>query len=214
MFFADLIILGRTCTTQVHHEQTLYYFLKNKSSTLLFTHTGPFDKNGYLYYIATERLTVPWQNPSRTGKILASAKSLNPESTFANIDNITCNPKPGTFYTDYNETKDAWIKIDLLDNPRIIPNFYSLHSAQTGGLCALRNWQLQGSNDDVIWTVLVDHKNDILLHNHSLCPGSWPITSNVPYRYFRLYANTNQQNTRGVLMSMGGIEIYGTVFLK
>ncbi len=186
-----------------------------------FTHSQSFDNNGYLCYIATEKLKAPWNNPSRTNKIKLTSSSVNPGSEYADLHNVACcTDKPGTFFTSYEVHGASWIQIDLLDNPPILLKYYSLHSSITGGPYALRTWQLQGSNDAKNWTVLSDHNNDQSLQNDRVSPNSWPIPYGVaPFRYFRLYANCPQENCEHLskevaLISVGGIELYGTVFLR
>jgi hypothetical protein len=215
-YFTDICFISAYTSITA---QQLCHCLKTKWYTIEFIHTRPFDNNGYLYYLATERLEKEWQNPSKTEKIKLSASSINPLTDYADIHSFaSCTIKPSTFFTSYEVPGPSWIQIDLLDNPPILLNYYSLHSSSTGGPYALRTWQLQGSNDGKYWTVLSDHRNDQSLVNDRFNPKSWKIPYGVaPFRYFRIYADCPQQNCNHLskavtLMSVGGIELYGTVY--
>jgi hypothetical protein len=220
MFFADIDII------QLSNEQPiatsiLYTLIRSNARTIRFTHTRPFDKNGYLWYIATEQLTKQWENPAASKKITATASSVNPTAIYANPDDFACYERQGHFWGDYRVQGPSWVKIDLLNNPRIVPNYYSLHSAGMGGRNALRSWYLQGSNDDEHWDTLKYHAHDESLKNDHETPTSWAIENcTIPYRYFRIMVNSKQQDEYNsvqqnvYLISVGGIELYGTVYLK
>jgi hypothetical protein len=192
----------------------LFKFLKQSKYLHLERQSVPFDGNGYLYYIGTNKLTDPWKNPSETGKILITASTVHPATYYANIHNVACHDKPQFFYTDNYKVEEQWVKIDLLKNKPIIPKSYSLHSAITGGWYALRNWEFQGSTDDVTWVVLREHRDDLSLTNNKESPTSWDITTfnNVPFRYFRIYSKSTQER-KNYFISLGGFEVHGKVHL-
>jgi hypothetical protein len=220
MFYADIIVSTQSATSdQTTSTQTLYEYLKARASTLYFkcNKTTPFQDNaGYLYYIGTDAQTKDWENPSLTGKIKITASSLSPFPEYNVVHQVASSVTPGVFATHYDVDGPTWIKVDLLHNKRIIIDGYALHSSCKGcsGSYALRKWQLEGSNDDEQWTVLISHVDDTSLTNDVYCPAAWNFENNAPYRYIRLYTNSPQQNTRNNMMTIGGIEFYGRVLTR
>jgi hypothetical protein len=208
-FFTDIEIL-RDINVQ---PQELVEHLKSARRLRNFSYTKPFDRQGYMYYIATENGTVQWNNPYDTGCVALTSSSTNPGHEYKNIKDVVSYDTAGCFYTTFEQEKSnkTWIKIDLKNNPPIQPTYYALKAPRSGGDYALRNWQLHGSTDDEHWTVLADHKNETVLRNDGRA-HAWKIEhAHIPFRYFRLYATGQQQNTTYEMMGVGGFEIYGLV---
>jgi hypothetical protein len=95
---------------------------------------------------------------------------------------------PGRWGSDYEQQSRHvvhYASIDLLDNSPLCPNYYSLSHTSSGWSCKIRNWDLEGSNDDVNWEILRSHREDDSVKER--CPVSWPI-ENVSkfYRYFKI----------------------------
>merc|ERR1719345_188944 len=96
-----------------------------------------------------------------------------------------------------NDTPDSWMSVDFGEGRQLAPDYYSLRHGQGGGYSVLRNWRLEGSNDDKTWTILKTHANDKALARKGYSTASWPIQAPAPaaaaaaaggasYRYFRI----------------------------
>ena len=78
----------------------------------------------------------------------------------------------------------------------------------------MKSWVLEGSNDDLNWTQLRSHSNDMSLASSP----SYTQTYDIPrhsgaYRYFRLKM-TDKNSSGSWTFCLGGIEFYGTLFDK
>jgi hypothetical protein len=211
MLFSDIQVRTSYTDTPVD-SSALQKFLKSRFNTLLFQYSSPSDNNGYLYYIATKQRTHSYDNPHNNKFVCLTASTYHPASSYGDIS-LILNEKQETFYTDNDYIAEQWIKLDLMNNRPIIPNYYRLNGASFGGSYALRNWEFQGSQNGLIWTALTKHEDDQQIENGRDNPIAWKIKDyGVAYRYFRIYSTTTQE--RGTyFMSLGAIEIYGRVHL-
>ena len=75
----------------------------------------------------------------------------------------------------------------------------------------LRNWNLEGSNNNIDWTVLREHKDDRSLAEEAYSEGDWDVNSaasNSPYRFFRIL-QTGPNSSGNHHLICCGIELYG-----
>jgi hypothetical protein len=211
IMFADIDLSTHDATDYVP-TSTLYSFLNTRQRLKYFLFDKPFDKKGYLYYLATENFTKPWMNPHRKGIVRVNSATLNSGSQYNQYSEMVCHDTPGIFYTsETNQDGLIWISISLVKCAPIRPTHYALRGGASGGAFALRNWDFEASHDGVHWTALKKHINDTTLENDGL-PGAWAIDGcNHFYQHFRLVSTGPQQHPSHKMIGAGGFEIYGYV---
>jgi hypothetical protein len=76
----------------------------------------------------------------------------------------------------------------------------------------LRNWRLEGSNDNTAWVVLKTHTNDQALAAANHSTAAWPVTPPTAegFRHFRIFQFGKTSSNHDHLMC-AGIELYGTL---
>ncbi|OHT11471.1 hypothetical protein TRFO_19116 [Tritrichomonas foetus] len=107
------------------------------------------------------------------------------------------------------EHSRSWWMIDFKQN-RVSLCGYTLKT-QSGGVGAghLKNWKLEGSNNEKSWTVLDSQANNFDLNGSSLT-HTWNIKLSQPYRYIRI--RTTGLNHRGYKsLYIAGIEFFGNI---
>ena len=168
------------------------------STTKQLTFSSSGDANGLAYFLGTNKGVATWQNPSSNGL------NLTASSTGAGSLPTLTDRQPSEFYTG-SET-NAWVKIGLAAGA-LRCNYYSLRN-RNGNDHYLRNWKLQGSNDDAVWTDLNTQTNNTTLNS----PSQWlslPVTSTVAYKFFRIL-QTNVNSSNYYYLCLGELELYGT----
>ena len=88
-------------------------------------------------------------------------------------------------------------------------------NSNSGEKYVLRNWNLEGSNDDVNWSILRQHNNDTSMAETAHSEGHWDVNSaasNSPYRFFRI-RSTGTNAGGDVRIMCSGIELYGKLRL-
>eukprot|EP00483_Globobulimina_turgida_P007942 UN07958 len=67
----------------------------------------------------------------------------------------------------YSE-QGAWVTINFGNKLKINPNAYSLkHCDNHAGNYYLKNWNFEGSNDGVNWSIIKQHTNDTSMGTNS-----------------------------------------------
>jgi hypothetical protein len=123
-----------------------------------------------------------------------------------------------------NYTKDepkSWMSVDLGEGRSLAPDHYCLrhvyndHGMFPQNFHAMRNWQLEGSNDGIHWDTLRSHANDTALDNDCVSEAAWPVhqDTNTAYRHFRIL-QTGGNSAGNNLLICTGIELYGTLQLQ
>ncbi|PHM05790.1 hypothetical protein [Nostoc sp. 'Peltigera malacea cyanobiont' DB3992] len=198
----DYLIL-QDLDTGITYKITTANFLARLSSSpttsasidLTFLSSG--DSQGVLYYIGSSRKTQPWSNPINKG-VEITASSVGSGAVSLLLDR-----QDNEFYT--GNSPDSWIKINLFAS-RLQCSYYSLRNRNRDDHF-LRNWKLQGSNNDIDWIDL-----DIQNNNTSLnAPSQWlslPVSSNAAYSIFRLL-ETGLNSLSYYYLCLGEIELYG-----
>ncbi len=164
------------------------------------TNAGAF--NGILHYLGTANGTRPFINPSLISLVLASSSSLGSSSQSASA--ITGNQAVRCLT---QAVSNSWMQVDFR-NLRVRPTGYALRHYSSWDTEALRNWQLQASNDGTTWDTLSTHVNDTAL-NSAGAEHFWPLPKLIgAYRYFRiLQTGTNSNNHH--YLALSGIELHG-----
>lgn len=113
-----------------------------------------------------------------------------------------------------NNEIDSWLCIDFKKN-KVNPSHYTIKSHGYGGKgdCHPQSWDIEGSNDQIIFDTLDIRKNQTVLDGNSLSytfeiqHGS---LSNKYYRYIRIrQTDTNTNNSRYFVFS--AIEFFGNI---
>jgi hypothetical protein len=105
--------------------------------------------------------------------------------------------------------KKSWVKIDLLTHVLII-RAYTMRLPESNSIlwCPI-SWVLEGSTDDISWTVVDEHRgNKVFTENVSRC--TWTVTPAGPFRYLRLTqieSNRNEDN----FFILCALEFFGTI---
>jgi len=172
-----------------------------------FTYEHDFDENGILYFLGTNRKTCSWVNPADIDQVIVSALSLQhnsePKNAMVGRTSVRCVSQPNPY---------QWFEIDFLDR-RIIPAKYSLRHYSSYDTEALRNWNLEGSNDGTNWVCLRSHKDDasIISRGQSF---SWDLPGiTESYSRFRILMTGKNSNDHWYL-ALSGFEIYGKLITK
>ena len=161
-----------------------------------------FDPNGVTQYIGTQGRTQAYTNPHSQGWVVL-ANSTDPTS--GSLENFLEPVYTGNQF--YLQGNNAFLTLDLSAARCLAPNHYCLRDMQTGYY--LRNWRLEGSNDNAAWTVLRTHNNDDTIKSATTA-YSWPIVGqeNNFYRYFKIIL-TGPDSSGGSYNLSCAIELYG-----
>eukprot|EP01047_Picozoa_sp_COSAG01_P002570 COSAG01_NODE_68_length_28978_cov_182.027777_31_plen_523_part_00 len=168
---------------------------------------GRFDEAGVLHFIATEGGTSPYVNPHTAGRVVASCSS---ECTEAHtVDRFVAGPYEGEFATANNP--NSWVAVDLGAGRRLTVNHYALRHGVRYHTNCLRNWELQGSEDGLVWTTLRRHDDDRTIVERSWYVAFWEVEGvTTPYRHFRVHQH-GRDSSGDEFLVCSGIELYGTL---
>ena len=160
-----------------------------------------FDPNGATQYIGTRGRTQAYTNPHPQGwVVLANSKAPSSGALDKFLEPVYAG---NSFYLNGN---NAFLTLDLSVARRLAPTHYCLRDMQSGTY--LRNWRLEGSNDNVAWAALKTHNNDDTIKSTTTA-YNWPIVGqeNNFYRYFKIII-TGVDSAGGYNLSCA-IELYG-----
>ena len=162
--------------------------LTQKEVTSLFTQTvvtlgiPPVD-DGYI--IDKRTLIVEGLAPYLTQATSAKATAMDVHAAGYEAWKVFDNDA-GTYWHGTNNYGSGWITREL-DNPAIIKEYIITvsNAGYSGGARNMRNFEIQGSNNNVDWTTLVAQTD----YNKTGwgSPVSFPITSTEEFLYVRLY---------------------------
>eukprot|EP00927_Polykrikos_kofoidii_P039994 TRINITY_DN3426_c0_g2_i1.p1 TRINITY_DN3426_c0_g2~~TRINITY_DN3426_c0_g2_i1.p1 ORF type:complete len:886 (+),score=111.73 TRINITY_DN3426_c0_g2_i1:97-2754(+) len=167
---------------------------------------APFDTNGLFYWLGTKRGTAPYVNPHVLKAVTCKTSSHGGGQN--NALEAFVSHETSSLYT--KDTADSWISVDIGEQ-LFVPTCYVIRNCHTAATsCSLRNWELQGSVDEVKWTTLERHVNDTSLT--ASAPGHtavWKLKPGLPAsRYFRIFQfGKNAANSS--YCALGGMELYG-----
>eukprot|EP01083_Nonionella_stella_P159539 520531_1 len=177
----------------------------NLDKERVFEYQSDFDTNGLLYYLGTYAKTRPWANPNPQGIVSVTASSLGPDSS--SIDSFVGRTVVRCLTKDH---KNEYMMLDL-KGVRLNVVQYTLRHYSSWDVEALRNWNLEASNDDANdknWMVLKSHVNDSSLHAKG-ASHTWSVHTDGWFRYFRIIL-TGPNDNKHYFLCCSGIELYGT----
>mmetsp|Transcript_1210 Transcript_1210/g.4347 ORF Transcript_1210/g.4347 Transcript_1210/m.4347 type:complete len:447 (+) Transcript_1210:70-1410(+) len=168
-----------------------------------FEYLDDFDKNGILYWIATDGLCRAWSNPHLSQAVVVTASSVDK----GELEQLVSR-QPGELWTQ--DVPAQWFCIDLGHNSTLRPTHYTLRHGANYKSDSLRCWDFQGSANGRDWTVIRRHTKDASLAG-PFATHTWEVESEKSYRYFRvLQTGHNSSNHNFLLVS--GIELYGDLY--
>ena len=163
------------------------------------------DTNGVLHFIGSQGGTAPYANPHEAGAVVASGSGFSSGSAKDIVARVN-----SQCYSLDPAAASSWFKFDMGPDRSLIPNHYTFKDGTSCGSVAIRNWRLEGSNDDATWVALRTHSNDTII-NAGFAVGSWPITENQgAFRYFRvILTGKDKSQNPGNYLSLCCLELYG-----
>eukprot|EP01083_Nonionella_stella_P049342 131527_1 len=168
-----------------------------------FVYQSDFDTNGICYALGTDFGTKEWQNPMEQG--LVTVDSLHGWGT-GEAKGVVARVISYNYAPDQ---ENGYIRISFT-NASIQPTAYTWRHTAFNSSHYPRNWNFEGSNDNVTWDILKRHVNDA---EHGIDSKekshTWTITNcNKAYKMFRFKITGKNSNGNYYIMC-GGFEIYG-----
>ncbi len=174
--------------------------------------TIPFDTapgyDGIINWLGTNGFRAGFLNPSTRPVIRSITATQSTDQDATRTADKALDQLIDSDYRSIHTTNVAgsWWKIDL-GTRRVEVDHYGLRGREDSGQL-LRNWKLQGSNDDSTWTDL-----DTQTSNASITAGTWfdgSVANATSWRYLRILqtgVNSSGQN----YLTLGGFEVWGTI---
>ncbi|NBU23936.1 MAG: hypothetical protein EBS38_08575, partial [Actinobacteria bacterium] len=202
-------------------DNSTFYTLLNtylqalKKTTITLTRISDGDSNDLFFWLGTNGYSQDWANPAPNANPTAPTNYTNNAHCFLTAStygggNIfaLCDRTTTSFFT--NNVSGSWVKVDLGTGRSLSCSNYSIRNPNVS-TDALRNWVLEGSNDDTNWTTVDSRTSDTSLSGS----GAWAnFTCNqgvtTSFRYWRIRQtglNSSSQNT----LYMGEFTPYGTL---
>ena len=164
-----------------------------------------------LYYLGTKSHSTAYANPHKSGDVKASRSSDHKQGgkaeDFIGREKVDCYTK---------NVANSWMMVDLGFDRVLQVDHYCLRHGYKTGSYVLRNWNLEGSNNNIDWTVLREHNDDTSLAQEAYSESHWDVNSaasNTPCRFFRILQTGPNSNGNHYLMCIllmcSGIELYG-----
>ena len=129
---------------------------------------------------------------------------------------------PQTAYSD--DVANQWCQVDVGEFRRMLPNRYALRHGHDDGSYRLRNWRLEGRNEQSDeWTTLRAHGDDDSIPDRGHGVGCWPVEgqAGLGFRYLRILSTglNSRYATRGThqvaynnnYLMCCGLEFWGTL---
>lgn len=172
---------------------------------LQFIYQSDFDDNGIIHYIGCQdkKFKTNYSNPASNGMI--SVSPFGNTKVNGNINDLFSRWTSLDLWL--SATKQSAFIIDFKNYSLSITHYTIRSFSQT--CCYLRNWNLEGSNDNLTWNILSQHVEPT---NVSLPTPNATKTFQVSnkkefYRYIRIHQIA--QNSSNWNFGLGGIEFYG-----
>ena len=170
----------------------------NSGTNKILTYSSNGDVNGLFYWLGTSNGVNPWINPANVNMLATASSTLKGDV------NSLCDRTDAEFYT--YDSPNGWVKFQILSG-KLKCNYYSIRNRHDDTNHLLRNWKLQGSNDDANWTDIDTQVDNSFLKVTSQWL-SLPVSSVTPYSYFRIFKNGVNSNGASYLC-LSEVELYG-----
>jgi hypothetical protein len=161
--------------------------------------TSPISPDGIIWTLTAECEG----NVHDKGVVTITSNSVHPnmpECVARNLANLTTNDQ---FFSDNGPNE--WVHWDFKDI-RFVPTHYSMRSSS---VAFMRNWVLEGSQDDMMWCEM-DRRSECSALCSPYKVGSFPILNAVECRYIRLrQTGKNHNGTFAILLT--AFEVFGNL---
>jgi len=107
-----------------------------------------------LYYLGTKSHSTAYANPHKSGDVKASRSS----DSGGQAEDFVGREKVNCFTAN---VANSWMMVDLGFGRALQVDHYCLRHGYSNGNYVLRNWNLEGSNNNIDWSVLRGHRNGI-----------------------------------------------------
>ena len=186
-----------------------------------FKYKYDFDRNGIFYYLGTYGLSRKYQNPHDVKLVKAFGSSLLSgyfnDFVGRNIANLCTENEENSFFG-----------VDLGPNRYLLPTLYSIRNRDSSSNVLL-NWDLQGSNDKIHFTILDKRRFSIENGNENnkeqyrryrnllrepKTTSTWGVSKKVReiypngFRYF-LLKQFGKNSSGNYNLAISGFEMYG-----
>lgn len=169
----------------------------------VFRYAYDFDTHGLFYWLGSRGGMTAWRNPAEadyvevTASSLASSPPSKPASALCGRETVRCvtQPKPNQYF------------LVNLKRYKLQPTHYTMRHYDSWDTEALRNWQIEGSNDGRSYDVLREHINDKRL-NKIGATATWSLPVKKSYQFFRI-RQTGPNSNDNHYLSLSGLEMYG-----
>ncbi len=205
MQFSDIVIQG-------HSNVDLLSYLRTtlRDHGIQFTYTHDYDQQGIIYWLGTKQGKLKhYVKPKSVLVTLERNRQVAENHEFLNRYGVC-------FMQWHSKPYNIKITMNFAKGLRIKPKYYTLGYIKDGnGFCILRNWKLLGSIDGNRWETLREHIKDESITQYGE-KASWPIESNVAYKYFRIErtgpVSGPESESSQMYTAVSGFELYGTVY--
>ena len=134
-----------------------------------------------LHYIGTAAGTRPYVNPHSSADVVASISHPLGYASWATPERFVQHKWDGNYHCTA-DVPDSSMSVDLGADRSVVPSHYCLRHGKN----ALRNWELQESNDGAEWSTLKQHQNDKSLADKPGSEAAWPVETEQAFRHFRI----------------------------
>ncbi|KAJ4456545.1 hypothetical protein PAPYR_8189 [Paratrimastix pyriformis] len=235
----SVLLTGRTCRrewllpgcAEVHFELVaIRGQLESFPATLTFapppgielTYDHDMDEQGLFYYLGTQGRTQPWQNPAQAGWVTVTTSYRHPSDPSGHDDGspvLQHGQKAGWgLGRQYSSGPPTW-RVDLGPGRLFVPHQYTIRNSSTQ-YDLMQSWRLDGSLDGLEWRTL-DEQTHGLPNVAVGATNTFGLDSVRTFaaRHLRLVYTEKHVyiektgEEMGRYMSLGGLEMYGTLRL-
>lgn len=172
--------------------------------SLLYSNSGTQDTNGIFYYFGTDFGTAAWTNPATASYITISTSGSPTGAVSTLVDRDT----PSITQCVSVNTANNFFSFALPLFVILTGVLLRTRNTSTGHI---RNWAIQGSNDNSAWTNIITYSANTTL-NAAAQYAYFPISTSVTkYAYIRiLHTGANSAGTNVIALSE--VELYGYLY--
>lgn len=139
----------------------------------------PFDPNGLLYWLGTQKQKQPYKNPHSEGYVFVEMSSYGSEASAP--FKFVCHSHTMQMGPNFTKSEiNAWMGLDLGLHRKLLPTHYCLRHGRADSSFVLRSWVLQGRVSMTSkWVTLRRHDEDSSLPAEAYAVAFWPIMASV-----------------------------------
>jgi len=172
-----------------------------------------FDRNGILYKLGTDGDSRSYSVERLKSKYITVQYPRPPGSTsdpYFLLERTMPTSDVSPYGAAAGVEGPSYFVVDFSTKRKLTVSRYTLRHGIQDDQRIIRNWNLEGSNDGLTWTVLRAHTDDTLIQT-GYGAGSWVVTGAAPYRMFRALRTGYSSNSANTDFCVSRVEFYGTV---